>query len=793
MGFQKIPDIDGPTYGGIIYGMNFKQGFSSESNILTLNIASANGRYNTPTLNSPATIRFGSFTFNGVVWSWSSNVSAGESVIEVQIKDNSVILDRHYVVCWKRGFPGGGCGDKSRFISLSDEEVLVPKVVGNGASINVNFEQRRLQGETIKRRVCSASYRSGGGIFLGRENWPDSNCDIPDSTYTFSDLLGNLPCSYIGAPGSTIKATHEGTLREVLKNWCSDLGYDFYWDFASNRLCFYNVQAGISSIPMNLSSPNIIRRSTGSTLDGTFRQYVISYTARPKQPLKELSADISITVSRNVNPVHIGYFVNRSSINEVAGGGGTSRSSTEIIKHAMVGYVSRSLRDLHIYLEGGGLSLLGFSGRMTPVSKKNWIELLTNLGYNDTISSLQGFYGKDLSDMDFRLCSYDPGVGDKLHDAEQELLKNVGKWYKIPAESGSFFYCSQYSFSEVNISAQPEGTVQEGESTEFSGRKMFDRGGQMSHDSTQLLSSLGLEKDNDSIQRSTPVIIDLKESGAWDFAIDAGIIKPGDKQNCLVLFPSISKVKSVLNLKVTSSTGQNPAEKTYLEIFSAQKSNSVPKCRNYEELLNSVKCEGSKDEARRIARAKLGLDKDSDNSEYPEGLVSKNAYSCSISINGGSSGRFFSPSYGQYRCIVTFSISTKQISKKSIEESAEKISSSGNIGQANDVAEIRAQIVNVTDSGRDEFGGVSSDFQKDAPKNETATSPTRSATYVFAGMPSDAPMNPNSGLSSIDVTFADDGFTTTLEYRSRNPSPPKIESAKREVENVLNRASFNAN
>jgi hypothetical protein len=104
--------------------------------------------------------------------------------------------------------------------------------------------------------------KHGGLLVIGRENFVENYCDVPDVDYTFSDLLmafgvdtgsPNLPNSkrgntqYITVKGNSLKdrtlgsdgyssyrRNYSGSLREVLNSWCSDFGYSFTWDIFSS-------------------------------------------------------------------------------------------------------------------------------------------------------------------------------------------------------------------------------------------------------------------------------------------------------------------------------------------------------------------------------------------------------------------------------------------------------------------------------------------------------------------------------------------------------------------------------
>jgi hypothetical protein len=242
MAIKTIPSISGPSFGGVIYGMTMSSTFSTSPSKLILNIVNETGTYSTPSLNSRQSVQFGGFNFNGIVWSYSFNNTSDERSLEVQLIDNSIQLDRKHVVLWKRGLLGknGTSSNVSKEINLSDESTLVPMMQGSPYPY-LDFKEVQLGKASVSRTVYSQSPTwVGDTLLLGKEKWPDSKCDIPDTYYTFNDLKSAFPFAVRNAPSnSTLQATYEGSLREVISSWCADLGYDFFWDY-SNDSTFFN-------------------------------------------------------------------------------------------------------------------------------------------------------------------------------------------------------------------------------------------------------------------------------------------------------------------------------------------------------------------------------------------------------------------------------------------------------------------------------------------------------------------------------------------------------------------------
>jgi hypothetical protein len=172
MAILNVPVIDGPSYGGVIYGLSLQMGYSSEPSQLTLDIVSKNGTYSTPTLNSSARISFGDFVFNGYVWSYEIKETAEEKVLQVVLVDESIFLDRYSVVLWKRGLfdKKGTSFLQSKEFDFSNESTFV--LIDKGSYIKL--EKRTLGKETISRPRRYFNGLIGNIICIGTEKYPSS-------------------------------------------------------------------------------------------------------------------------------------------------------------------------------------------------------------------------------------------------------------------------------------------------------------------------------------------------------------------------------------------------------------------------------------------------------------------------------------------------------------------------------------------------------------------------------------------------------------------------------------------
>jgi hypothetical protein len=796
MAISNVPVINGPNYGGVIYSLTLSQNFSQEPSTLTLSIVSENGEYSTPVLNSSATVSFSSFRFNGIVWSYNYKITASEKILEVTLVDNSIVLDRNYVLLWKRGLLGynGSPVNITKNFDFGDETVLVPiEDSANSFSI-IKFKEVRLGKTSVTRQSRNlVSKRVGGVILVGREKFSDSECDIPDNYYFFNDLAGAIRGIANGnyPSNQTWKATHEGPLREVLASWCADLGYDFYWDYENNRLKFYSTEAGITNNLPNFSGPEVVSKEISSSMEGTFRQYGLAWTARPKSPPKTLTASTTNVISTTQSPINISYFTKKipgasfgAERDKWAG-----RTKNEFIEAAFLGYASPALRDLYCFSKGHWQAL-GFElGGGISVSKPSILDFLRQNGYEDTINNLEEFDEENLPNYFISFVNHDPTLSQKYQEIEQQILSYTGRWYRIPDVSRTFYYCSRNTVVEVSVSVDPEGQIQEPQSEEFAGKRIYDRGSNFSHDQSSAQEALGIEKLQKEIGNCTPIHLELKESGLLQNLIDSTILTKSQAEeiNHLIIYPNEQFIKKKLGFSSSLTQGANNAETTWRDNQAANNNNGQKNCKDYEDTLEKNSCLSAEEVARKQATKNVGgLISSEDPDTSVSGLVSKVATACKINTKLGGL-TLCAPSDSPLKIIITY---TYTINTISFTETNQFLWSVGTPGSASDVAEIRIVNENITDPGEDTFQKRRS-AQLIKPADINGSSYNRTAKYTFAGTNSISSLSPSSGLTNLDITISSDGYTASATFSTKPPKPSRQNNMVRYVNSQFNRGGYN--
>ena len=811
MAIKSIPKINvggsERPYGGVVYGLNLKMGFDSEPSKLVISIVNETGEYQKPKLGDSLKVSFSNFTFFGSIYSYEIKETINEKTLEIEIIDNSLILDNYYVVLWKRGFfnDRGKKTTVRKKVEINDS-VLVPLLINNF----LEFELIKLGSQEVSRDISSAGKIEGNIIYLGTEKIPNTRCDIPSTEYSLEDLkkviqplgLGSLTFS---AP-KDYKATHEGTLRGVLQAWSQDCGVNFYWDYSSDQIKFFSINKGINlNIPSSLSNdPALIEQSSSESIEGTFLQQAFAYTAKPKESLDPKSFSYETEFQININPFPISWFLkNNGTMQSIAppkDEEGTTedpaaaernlwggRLEDDFLKAAFLGYIDQNLRDVFILSQGVGTydwfaagvkssAAPGGSSIMDGAQKIKIAEHLRVKAKGD-MEIIEKF---SPNFVNHRL--YDVVINDDLNsqwkEIEQEILKSYGSVYRHTVRGGYYFYCSPTMNTVTETTITPPPLEQEPNNTEFKGLKILKRSGRFSHDKNQAMELLGLQEE-DTIEQFEKLKI-------YAYDIQSHNLKsiiPTLTGSTLLAIPIIS---SFIDFSIDITRGSNESELTTFDTQKGQSSSTNFNCTFFDQNLEKSKCTTLLEEATDKEYRRLNVPRTESSPSQPlvEGLSNRQAAVARIKL-GKKTLRLAAPSESPYTVTGNTSINAQKIVD---DEKGEKIFFSGKpIKTSEKFSKIDVLIDDVTS----EEDGYMIKRSSDLPLAESLlyTTPLKRSSFKFFGIPS-LDLNPNSGLSSLDISFSSEGLITSLEYSNRPPIRTTVDRFLEKVESQINRSSL---
>jgi hypothetical protein len=289
---------------------------------------------------------------NFILHSYDFSIEYGQKILNLTFRDYSIILDKIYIGLFKKqGFKYPhllNCqmalpmrcldceytGSSVTGTGYANRDIGFGCYVGNNGNTYDLFSNsfystknvfNEWQDQIINNPTQVSQFDLNGGyMIIGTESATEDRCNsAPNITYSFIELIASLRKNGISISGSfptgtadsdyVYRANHNGSLREVMQNWCSDLGYSFY--FSGRSMIGIDLKNPIdieeltkmadpnSKVGQAFSSGNsaIINFNSKTSLENTFRQSVVVDNVYPMT-----QREVSKTVKRyvGVTPIH---------------------------------------------------------------------------------------------------------------------------------------------------------------------------------------------------------------------------------------------------------------------------------------------------------------------------------------------------------------------------------------------------------------------------------------------------------------------------------------------------------
>ncbi len=327
MAIHTIDDVKvngrNQAFGGFIYAVDYGAGLLDKPSEITVNFVSQNGQYLEPELSvtKPYRITIGNI-INDNFFAVSRTFVKGSNgrTLEVVFKDGSILLDRIWVGLNKKmgdattNVPGliivgreihpcdvneDGVFDQADVAELvwqgqdpcelrcPNESSLVEPVINNCIEreilevFDVKYSFKDLL-DALARQVDVSKF------FQARTVTYPVEADKEVGTESVSVILPGVEINKNLPPFNSIKinyrpknlnefylAAYTGTLREVLRNWCADFGWSFFWENGGLSFIDTKERPQIQSF----DSTSIESLTDTKTLEGTVSRGFISHYA----------------------------------------------------------------------------------------------------------------------------------------------------------------------------------------------------------------------------------------------------------------------------------------------------------------------------------------------------------------------------------------------------------------------------------------------------------------------------------------------------------------------------------
>jgi hypothetical protein len=673
MAIKNIPSINAPSYGGFVFGLDFSMSYSDAPSKLTYKVISTTGYYINPTIGADSNVSFGQFSFSGKVFSYEIEESISGKVLSITLIDNSVILDKKYVVVFRPGIFGKMGTSKTvslPVIFTAEDAYYDLQDTGGG----YNLVKKNFVNSSVSRTVRSFNGAVGDLIIVGSEEPPDTACEVAATSYTFDDLKNTAGVAGVSScpiANSSVRKTYEGTLRSVLNSWCQDFGLSFYWDYSQNKVVFFDLKNAVFNIPSNVTNASIVSKKTSYSAEGKYNQIAANYFIKPYTPkTTNLSASNTIQKTITLSCIPYNLFIDKS----LSDGGNTKyggdRSSQEFITSAVCGYLSPSLRAFYNFVVlgklGANCGIVG--GKKKKIGAGAAAGALTISAYGEQMNNMAAFAGVEVKELgsywDCYLLNYDEGTEAKWEQIEQDIFTSkIGNYYRGPGtRSGESYFCSATSIVTMSISVEPEGTRYEDadsmENSALKGRRIFERGGAgPSIPSAMALQLLGIEDSADYVQNLMPTKHNISTaSSVAECLISYGVISSAEANtyNTIMFIPKASHLSNWMSFGASYTTRANDREQTVYDVNSS--SSSGNQCRLTD--LNEKKCLSAKEQVIDKQRSSGTNNNNNGTNQISTGPLHKTGRGATIRAHGGSV-TVVSSSEASYQGSVTISYSAE--------------------------------------------------------------------------------------------------------------------------------------
>lgn len=296
---------------GYIYDVNFQPSVGKEPSRLSISVINEDGVYSNPvlTIKQPSQIKIGSINLNMYPIKYSKKESSQGKILEIEFIDGSFILEKIYVGLIKKHW------------AIPPERIIFRQ----GRRIDTYYQPYTIEKNLLilGRELHPCDINKDGKLDPSElktamdpcdpcPNCPtdkydkEEKCDklsyqkVFDVAYTFFELLDgigaiaansgvNISVEKPNIQQSKIDKflkSYTGSLKQVLDQWCSDLGLAVIFDPVDNKLFFKDLTAdvklnesAINSIVDN-SNVKIISKDIEESMENTYSHGSISLYER---------------------------------------------------------------------------------------------------------------------------------------------------------------------------------------------------------------------------------------------------------------------------------------------------------------------------------------------------------------------------------------------------------------------------------------------------------------------------------------------------------------------------------
>jgi hypothetical protein len=338
----------------------------------------------------------------------------------------------------------------------------------------------------------------GAAIILGEEEFKDSPCGSAEVYYSFETLIAamkklgiviaenNRPANLTNTSANydslqdksrgKIKKNYQGTLRQVLNQWCDDYGYSYCVDYTKtsdtsfvlkgidktsgfSKELILQTKLTMEDLESSTSNSDFVIRSEDFSYDLSQQQLKLfsSYYSKDAKDktlnYKTLFGNEAFNNIR-LDELYPDIFGNRTDKKDFSG---SYRTYEDVVISAILGKYSSRLREIYNYSIGayGALGFIPFNG----IPNSSQIPLLAadaSFSFIESISSVldyqsENFFASDGTPLyDLTLGFYNEELAQNVLAMESFIADFLGRYYWTPelemldGESGNTDFYAKY-------------------------------------------------------------------------------------------------------------------------------------------------------------------------------------------------------------------------------------------------------------------------------------------------------------------------------------------------------------
>jgi hypothetical protein len=515
MARRKIENIKigefapGTAFGAYVYNVSINVGINGEPSTCEVDLINESGVYNinTRALNAtaPRSIKFGNllsphpkdfvFLKSMFLVNFSYDQSVGTKTLRLKFVDGATVLNKIQVLllnkqatpnnilgpyrgvwdqalrtyslpiqcankCMETQAPPWGVNSRNPWPTGSEKAFGYVKGAGRSGKAVVVI---RRPSRAVVTNVNPTDLANGGVIIIGEEDFVQSDCQVPNITYTFADLL-NVIQNFLGIRviglsdrGLPLRETFTGSLKEVLNSWCALYGYSFTWDHGTDSIVGLDLQApklgslepiyqlvnatkeGSTLTPVAISDVN-----RNFSIENTYRQDHLSSYVKPS---KTGSSKSQITKRIHFRPFHIFNIIPEATFERHSGG----RTPGELIISAVLSKYNPNARTLYNYYLIAKKTN-GFTQDVLKYGSPIGLSIRAQLNATEkaqiftyTMSIKEGVENTKQFGKGSAVClgTYSKELEQRWTDWEKKIADFIGKYYYYPRSLKDDFICDK--------------------------------------------------------------------------------------------------------------------------------------------------------------------------------------------------------------------------------------------------------------------------------------------------------------------------------------------------------------